>query len=154
MGQATANIAKELMEAWESGKTIQCFLLSGNTTSWQTDATLEAMDFMDDITDDEPSWTGYSRVTLTNIAITANAAEGRAEFDCDDVDFGATMDSSSATLDGVGFCVDVTDDTDSPIVGVVNVTGEATADRTPAATGFTVAIGANGLIHLTTSAQA
>lgn len=148
-GQSTVAVAKALADALLAGEDVLCVLLSGNTTSWQTDATAEGFDFLDDITDDEPAWTGYSRQTLTSVTVTENASSGRAEVDAADVAFGSTIDSSAATVDGVAFAIDGASDAERKLIGIYNVTGESTANRTPdGESEFSVQIGASGFWHV------
>lgn len=155
MGQATTTIAATALEALLAGETLKCMLLAGNSTGWQTKATREAMDFVNEISADEPSgWTGYSRPTVVSISVTTNKADGRAELYVADIDFGGTLDSSGAPVDGVAFYIEGTGDADSALMGAIDVTGEPAADRTPEGTGFVVKIGATGLLHLRSSTPA
>ena len=156
MGQTTGEIAKRVLDAWHAGETVKCFLLRGNTTDWQTAATLRGMSTMDEINDDEADGeANYDRVTVSFQAATVNEQEDdRGELDIDDVVFSELGDENSDPIDGVGFMKehDEADDSQNPIVGAIDVTGEATEDRTPNGNDFIVESGDSGLMHMIVAA--
>ena len=81
---------------------------------------------------------GYSRQTLTNVGITVDDVNNRAELDCDPVTFSSV--ASGDTVTKAVIIEFVTDDSDSPVLAIIDVTDRATNGSdlvfTPGADGF------------------
>lgn len=139
----TAETASNALSRLVSGKTIHCVLLTGTSTNWNIAATAADFQFASSITADEATDASYSRAAVTGAAATADTANDRGELDCNDVTFTSL---SGSNVVGVAFIEIVTNDTDSPILSLHDMTASPV---TPTGSDFIVRIGAEGFLHAT-----
>lgn len=107
---------QQVLAAAAAGLTVKCMLLTGNTSGWQ--AAIPG----------DPGLAAY------------------AALDCDDTQFSGLGDGANTdTVDGVAYFIPVTDDSDSPVLALIDVTGLAAPARTPDGNDYLVRPGAGGI---------
>ena len=120
---------------------IRCALLMTNTTAdTENDGIVNVDDFT---TLDEFDGSGYSRQALTNEAVNKDDANDRAEFDADDVAFGA-LGAGTRAVQGVLLYKHVTNDSDSVVIAFIQFSSNKTMDGSA----FTVTWDAQGILQL------
>lgn len=139
----TNRTAMEALDRLVAGKTIHCLLLTGTTTDWNTAATARDLNFASQITADEMADASYARVAAT-ISVEEDDANDRGELHAADITFSSL---SGADVVGVAFIEVVTNDADSPIRSLHDLTG---APVTPNGSDFIVRDGADGFLHAST----
>lgn len=82
------------------------------------------VNFMSEVSANEVSVGGYARQNIANPSITEDDANDQVEFDCDDVTFSSLV--AGETVGYVGWMRQVTNDTDSPLLGYIAVTNTPT----------------------------
>ena len=92
----------------------------------------------------EPSDASYSRQSLANQTTSADDTADSGVFDADDVTFGSL--STTNQIQGVIIFKQVTDDTDSPIVGVIDDADDSDLPAETNGTDFVIEWSANGVL--------
>ena len=92
----------------------------------------------------EPSDASYSRQSLSGQSTSADDTDDEGVFDADDVTFGSL--STTNQIQGVLIYKQVTDDTDSPIVGVIDDADDSDLPTETNGTDFVIEWSANGVI--------
>lgn len=129
---------------------IRCMLLKvAASTTADTDqdaATISAITTLGEIVA-----TGYARIALTTEAVNQDDANNRAEFDADDVAFGALGGASNDTMEFLLYYRHVTNDTDSVPIALIMGTIFPGSASTMTTNGSTVTIvhHAEGVLQLT-----
>jgi hypothetical protein len=148
MAGTTQKIRKLIIDAYLSGKTIVVGILTDVSTSWD----VTDYDFLNDIAADRSDGANYAdkEVVAPDWATAIDVANDRIEVDMIDqvwtaLGLGTVGDGIHK---GVFFGIKVTNDTDSPLIGVVDVRSLSEASRTPNGTDYPVRIGSEGFWHL------
>jgi len=92
----------------------------------------------------EPSDSSYSRQSLANQTTSADDTDDEGVFDADDVTFSSL--STTNQIQGVVIYKQVTDDTDSPIIAVIDDTDDSDLPAVTNGTDFIIEWSANGVL--------
>lgn len=128
----TYNAGRDEMRNWEV-ETFKALLV---TASYTPDKDHE---FVDDVSANELSGTGYSRATIANPDRSVNTTDDVIVYDCDDVEFG-TIDTGETARYMILY-MEVNDDSDSPVVAWFDIGSQPTNDAP-----FVVEVAASGLV--------
>jgi hypothetical protein len=106
-------------------------------------------DFVGDVLDggttaQEPSDSSYGRQSLSGQSTSADDTDDEGVFDADDVTFPSL--STTNQIQGVLIYKQITDDTDSPIVGVIDDVDDSDLPAETNGTDFIIEWSANGVI--------
>jgi len=106
-------------------------------------------EFVDDVLDggttaQEPTDSSYGRQSLANQTTSSDDTDDEGVFDADDVTFASL--STTNKIQGVIIYKKVTDDTDSPIVGVIDDADDSDLPAETNGTDFVIEWSANGVI--------
>lgn len=106
-------------------------------------------DFVGDVLDggttaQEPSDASYSRQSLSGQSTSTDDTDDEGVFDADNVTFASL--STTNKIQGVVIFKQVTDDTDSPILGVIDDTDDSDLPASTNGTDFVIEWSANGVI--------
>lgn len=124
--------------------------LFDNSTAYTFDP--DNHEFVSDVLDggttaQEPTDASYSRQQLANQTTTPDNTNDDAEFDADDVTFSSL--STSNDIQGIIVFKQVTDDTDSPILFVIDDADDADLPATTNGSDFTIEWSSNGALQAT-----
>lgn len=137
---------QEMVEAWLGGEELVFGLLTANTVDWDT----ERLPFVDDVAADRSTNHPEIEKAEPDFAVASDVANVRVEVDCIDLVWTALPlgDVGDGKIQAVYVARRVTNDADSPVIKVIDVTALPEVSRTPNGTDYTVRIPTEGLIHV------